>query len=122
RIGDDTSGNEWERTPRMGVNTLAFRGVQDGIFYAADSDCVGLTTKVPWEKNKEWMELLAGSGTPLFISAQPEATGSEQKKLIKKAFKAASLQLPLAEPLDWMDNKVPEKWKLNGEIISFDWS
>ncbi|MEO6637707.1 MAG: hypothetical protein ABIN25_05490 [Ginsengibacter sp.] len=89
-----------------GVNTLAFRGGQDGIFYAAD--CVGLTTKVPWKKNKEWMKLLAGSVTPLFISAQPEATGSEQKHLIKKAFKAASVRLPLAEQLDWMDNKVPE--------------
>ncbi len=47
RIGDDTSGNEWERTRKMGVNTLAFRGVQNGIFYAADADCVGLTNKVP---------------------------------------------------------------------------
>ena len=25
RIGDDTSGNEWSRTRKMGVNTLAFR-------------------------------------------------------------------------------------------------
>src|ERR1035437_4327167 len=63
RVGDDTSGNEWERTRKMGVNTLAFRGVQHGTFYAADCDCVGLTTKVPWAKNKQWMELVAKSGT-----------------------------------------------------------
>ncbi len=69
RIGDDTSGNEWERTRKMGVNTLAFRGVQNGIFYSTDADCVGLTNKVPWAKNKQWMELVANSGTPLFISA-----------------------------------------------------
>ena len=26
RIGDDTSGTDWSRTRKMGVNTLAFRG------------------------------------------------------------------------------------------------
>src|SRR4029079_6233358 len=28
RIGDDTSGEEWARTRKMGVNSLAFRGAQ----------------------------------------------------------------------------------------------
>src|ERR1019366_8843163 len=28
RIGDDTSGKDWERTRKMGVNTLGFRMVQ----------------------------------------------------------------------------------------------
>jgi alpha-galactosidase len=121
RIGDDTSGNEWERTRKMGVNTLAFRGLHHGLFYAADADCVGLTTKVPWEKNRQWLELVAGSGTPLFISAQPEATGSEQKAAIREAFALAARTLPLAEPLDWMESPVPRKWKLNGRLASFEW-
>ena len=121
RIGDDTSGNEWDRTRKMGVNTLAFRGAQQGAFYAVDPDCVGLTTKIPWSKNKQWMELAAKSGTTLFISAQPEATGPEQKSTIKECFRLASENLPLGEPLDWMQNPVPKKWKLNGEIVNFDW-
>jgi len=121
RIGDDTSGNEWERTRKMGVNTLAFRGVQNGVFYGADPDCVGLTTKIPWVKNKQWMELVAKSGTPLFISAQPEATGAAQKRFIKECFLLASQNLPLGEPLDWMQNAIPKKWKLNGEVLNFDW-
>jgi alpha-galactosidase len=121
RIGDDTSGNEWERTRRMGVNTLAFRSVQQGIFYSTDGDCVGLTTKIPWVKNKQWMELVAKSGTPLFISAQPEAIGSEQKSFIKACFTSASQPLPVAEPLDWLENALPEKWKLNGKTETFDW-
>ncbi len=54
RIGDDTSGNEWDRTRKMGVNTLAFRGVHHGTFYAADGDCVGLTNKIAWETNNGW--------------------------------------------------------------------
>ena len=121
RIGDDTSGNEWDRTRKMGVNTLAFRSVQQGAFYAADGDCVGLTSKVPWVKNKQWMELLAKSGMPLFISAQPDATGPEQKAFIKECFKTASQNLPVAEPLDWMENAFPKKWKLNGKTETFDW-
>jgi alpha-galactosidase len=121
RVGDDTSGNEWSRTKKMGVNTLAFRGMQQGIFYAADGDCVGLTPKVPWEKNKQWMELVAKSGTPLFISAQPEATGTEQKKVIKDCFQLASQHLPVGEPLDWMENAFPKKWKLNGKTELFNW-
>lgn len=121
RIGDDTSGNEWDRTRKMGVNTLAFRGIQHGAFYAADADCVGITTKVPWDKTIKWLDLVAKSGTPLFISAQPEATKEVQLKHIKECFKLASQELPLGEPLDWMETLVPTKWKLNGKVETFNW-
>lgn len=121
RIGDDTSGREWDRTKRMGVNSLAFRGIQHDNFYSADADCVGLTNNISWEKNKQWMELLAKSGTPLFISAEPKATGTKQKEFIKESFKYASQKQPLAEPLDWLTNPLPSKWKLNDEIVKFNW-
>jgi len=121
RIGDDTSGNEWDRTRKMGVNTLGFRMVQHKTFYEADGDCVGLTNKVPWEKNKQWMQLLAESSAPLFISAQPEAVGEEQKKFIKKSFAQAAKSQPVAEPLDWLTNPLPSEWKLNGKKVHFDW-
>jgi len=121
RIGDDTSGNEWARTRTMGVNTLAFRGMHHGIFYVADPDCVGVTNKVAWDKNKRWMQLVAKSGTPLFISAQPEATKSAQKAMIRECFALASQDLPLGEPLDWMERALPKRWKLNGEEVRFDW-
>jgi alpha-galactosidase len=121
RIGDDTSGLEWGRTKRFGVNTLAFRGLHHGVFYAADPECVGLTTKVPWEKNRQWMELVATGGTPLFVSAQPEAVGEKQKEAIRESFASASHPLPLGEPLDWMDRPVPTKWRLNGRTTNFEW-
>jgi alpha-galactosidase len=122
RIGDDTSGKEWARTLKMGVNTLGFRLPQNNSFYAADGDCVGLTTAIPWEKNKQWLQLLAESSAPLFISAQPEALGEEQKKAIRKSFESAAKVQPLAEPIDWMSNPRPEEWKLNGTRIHFDWT
>lgn len=122
RIGDDTSGNEWDRTRKMGVNTLGFRMVQHKKFYSVDGDCVGLTTKVPWDKNKQWMTLLAESSAPLVISAQPDALGTEQKQYIKHCFALAAKPQPIGEPLDWLTNQWPQKWRLDGVIKEFDWS
>jgi len=121
RIGDDTSGKEWARTPKMGVNTLGFRMPQHNIFYAADGDCVGLTSQIPWEKNRQWMQLLAESSAPLFISAEPAALGTEQRAFIKKCFANAASVQPIGEPLDWMENPHPAKWKLNNREVDFDW-
>jgi alpha-galactosidase len=122
RIGDDTSGKEWARTVKMGVNTLGFRLPQHNAFYAADGDCVGLTTGIPWKENRQWLQLLAESSAPLFISAQPEATGAEQKAAIKKCFDQAARPQPLGTPLDWLTNQQPAKWELNGRTVYFDWS
>ena len=121
RTGDDTSGKEWDRTRKMGVNTLGFRIAQHNAFYAVDGDCVGLTNDIPWAKNKQWMQLVAESGTPLFISPQPNALGEEQKAFIKQCFAKAAKPQPTGEPLDWMTNPRPEKWKLNGREVGFDW-
>jgi alpha-galactosidase len=122
RIGDDTSGKEWDRTRKMGVNTLGFRMPQHNTFYAVDGDCVGLTNQVPWSKNKQWMQLLAESSAPLFISAQPDALEAEQKAFIKECFAKAAIPQSIAEPLDWLTNSLPSKWKLNNRVVDFDWS
>jgi alpha-galactosidase len=122
RVGDDTSGLEWDRTRKMGVNTLGFRMPQHLSFYSADPDCVGLTTKVPWEKNRQWMQLVAESGTPLFISAQKEATGPAQREAIRKNFKTASEFQQPGEPLDWLENQFPRRWRLLGTEVQFDWA
>lgn len=121
RTGDDTSGREWERTRKMGINSLAFRAPQHGAFFSTDADCVGLTLNIPWERNKQWLTLLALSGTPLFVSAAPDAVGKEQEKEIRKAFDMASRELPLAQALDWMDTTSPRHWLLNGEEYTFNW-
>jgi alpha-galactosidase len=121
RTGDDTSGREWERTRKMGVNTLAFRMSQHGTFHAADADCVGLTSDVPWELNRQWLDLLARSGTPLFVSAAPSAVGAAQKRALRAAFERASRPQPPGVPLDWLDTTCPARWDLGGEVATFDW-
>jgi alpha-galactosidase len=121
RIGDDTSGKEWARTVKMGVNTLGFRLPQHNAFYAADGDCVGITTAIPWKENQQWLQLLAESSAPLFISAQPEAMGAEQNAAVKRCFNLAARTQSLGIPVDWMTNPRPAKWNLNGRIVEFDW-
>ncbi len=121
RTGDDTSGRDWGRTRRMGVNTLAFRMPQHEAFFAVDADCVGLTNAVPWEFNRQWLDLLARSGTPLFVSAAPDAVGPLQERALKEAFAAASQPQPPGEPLDWLDTTCPGLWHLSGEETQFDW-
>ena len=122
RTGDDTSGRDWERTRRMGVNTLAFRMPQHGTFFSGDADCVGLTNQVPWELNRQWLSLLAESGTPLFVSADPEAIGVEQMAALRDAFSIASSPQELAEPLDWMETTCPAHWRIGGTVKSFAWN
>jgi alpha-galactosidase len=122
RTGDDTSGKWWERTRYMGVNTLAFRMPQHGTFYSHDADCVGLTADVPWELNRRWLRLLAGSGTPLFVSAAPAAVTKEQEAELRRAFEQAAIVQPAAEPLDWLRTTCPSRWVLNGEEAAFEWN
>ena len=121
RIGDDTSGTEWTRTRKMGVNTLAFRGVQHGAFYVADADCVGVTTAVPWALTRQWLDLLARSGTMLFTSLAPDALGAQQRQDLRTAFALAATPQPLGQPLDWQHNVYPERWRLMGRERTFEW-
>ena len=121
RIGDDTSGKQFDRTRRMGVNTLAFRGVQHGKFFAVDADCVGITWAIPWGLNKQWLDLLSRSGTPLFVSAAPEAIGAEQRKALREAFTRSAVVQPLAEPLDSLETITPEHWRFGKETVDYDW-
>jgi alpha-galactosidase len=122
RTGDDTSGKHWERTRKMGINTLAFRMPQHNAFFAVDADCVGLTRAIPWEKNRQWLDLLARSGTPLFVSADPDALGHAQRDALTDAFARAALVQPPAVPLDWLDTTSPRRWRFgDGTETSYDW-
>jgi alpha-galactosidase len=122
RTGDDTSGREWERTRKMGVNTLAFRMPQHDAFFAVDADCVGLTNDVPWEMNRKWLDILARSGTPLFVSADPNALGADQTAALKEAFALAAKPRPVAKPMDWMETTCPERWEVDGETQAYKWT
>lgn len=122
RIGDDTSGTDWARTRKMGVNSLAFRGAQHGAFYIADADCAPVTRELPWTLGRQWLDLVARSGTALFVSLAPDALTAERKADVRAALARASRPQPLAEPLDWMHTITPTRWLLDGEERRYQWS
>ncbi|HTX41942.1 MAG TPA: hypothetical protein VMD25_08960 [Acidobacteriaceae bacterium] len=110
RTGDDVSGQMWERTRRMGVNTLAFRLPQHGAFFAVDADCVPITTATPWSCNRQWLDLVARSGTVLMVSPQPAAMGPDQRTAVRAAFAiAASGSETIAS--GWQNNTTPDRWQ-----------
>lgn len=122
RTGDDTSAREWERTPKMGVNTLAFRLPQHDAFYQVDSDCVGILNDLtPWEKNRQWLHLLSYSNTPLFVSCT-DAIPENCKNDLKTAYRVFNEEKPHdIEPLDIYETRIPTRWKIDGEIVEYDW-
>ena len=121
RTGDDVSGKLWERTRRMGVNTLAFRMPQHGAFFAVDADCVPITTETPWERNRQWLDLLARSGTVLLVSPEPQAMGAEQRRAVQEAFRIATSNAATAG-CDWQGSTTPSRWRFNGDAgKDYDW-
>ena len=121
RIGDDTSGREWSRTRKMGVNTLAFRMAQHNTFFAADADCVPVTSDIPWSLTRQWLDLVARSGTALFISVDPAAIQAEHKPAIKAAMAEAAHTHSPAAPLHWTDSMTPQEWNLDGKPVRYNW-
>ena len=121
RTGDDTSGLDFERTKKYGVNTLAFRMCQHNKFYAVDADCVGITNHIEWEKNKEWMDVLSKSGTPLFISIGDDCYSDKIKEDISRALENADKNDKVSKPLDWFDTKTPKVWESSFGTEKYSW-
>ena len=84
-------------------------------------DCVGVTNAVPWSLNRQWLDLLARSGTMLFVSLAPDALGDEQRRDLRAALALAARPQPLGEPLDWQQSSWPSRWKSMGRDVTYDW-
>jgi alpha-galactosidase len=124
RTGDDTSGRDWERTRKMGVNTLAFRLPQHNRFFTVDADCVPCTPQTPWELNERFLDLVARSGTALFLSIDPLARTKQSDRALRDGIRLALSGGDASgiEPLDWLVNTTPSAWRAGTESIHYDWS
>lgn len=123
RVGDDTSGRDWERTRLMGVNSLAFRLPQHGVLFAADPDCVACTPQTPWALNRLFLDVVARSGTPLFVAVDPRSRDRGVDDDI-----GAAVRLALAggepgglEPVDWLGTSAPTRWRGSGALTTYSW-
>lgn len=123
RTGDDTSGLNWERTRRMGINTLAFRLPQHKTFFEIDADCVGIAGNISWQLNKNWADILAKSGTPLFLSVKPNILTDEQETELAQIIAIASEQKQHYIPIDWEYTDCPAIWHedTTDKTIKYNW-
>jgi alpha-galactosidase len=124
RTGDDTSGRNWERTRRMGINTLAFRLPQHDRFFAVDADCVPCTPETLWSLNRQFLDLIARSGTALFVSIDPasrtDATDRDLSSAIRLALDGGDVGG--IRPLDWMRTTAPARWASGTGTVDYDWN
>ena len=121
RTGNDTSARHFERTRICGVNALAFRMIQNGIFYLCDADCASHAGRIDWNQNREWLRAVGESGTALFISADPDLTDGKIQCDMRDALSRNSKGLDTMVPIDWMENTAPERYLVNGEEVSYNW-
>ena len=123
RIADDTSGHDWERTRRYGVNGLSHRIAQHHTFFHIDPDCVAVTPSVDWRLTSQWMDVVARSGTSLFLSPDPAAVTPEIKSAMKDAMFLAS-QGGHGFPLNPTSGTTPAQWRFlspNEVDRKYDW-
>jgi alpha-galactosidase len=124
RTGDDVSGVVWERTRRMGVNTLAFRLPQNRAFFIVDADCVPVTRAIEWEKTRMWLDAVARSGTALIVSTEPGAVSERQKDALREAF-AIAAATPAAVADDTLLTSTPQHWTFQrsdgAQRVNYTW-
>ncbi|RBP97779.1 alpha-galactosidase [Bifidobacterium aemilianum] len=121
RVGDDTSGVSWERTRCNGINTLAFRLPQHGTFFDIDADCIGISSSIDWQLNRQWSDLLARSGTPYFFSARAHSVPAEVEGQLRVDLGRAARPQGISKPLDWELTDCPEDWESDGERRHYSW-
>lgn len=121
RTGDDTSGLRWERTRTMGINSLAFRLPQHKTFFDIDADCVGITGNISWYLNKQWADVLAESGTPLFLSIKPGILNEKEFYELKEIMLKAATQSYKKIPVDWQETDCPEIWEDENSRKEYFW-
>ena len=123
RVGPDTSGKNWEQTKRNGVGAVAFKGIENGTFFAADPDCAGLASEgaIPWEKNRQWIDLLSRSGMPFFISWKRTLADDDVRKELSDAFRRASHPQRTAKAQDWLESTTPCRWLTADGVHEYNW-
>lgn len=125
RVGDDTSGRHYQRTRSRGVNSLAFRLAQNDVFYQVDGDCVGISDMIPWVENRKWLQVLAQTKTPLFISCDPTGLTAEMQADIRQAFaqRMQAQQDGGSVPTGLAAGLYPTRWRnpTTGQVTDFAW-
>ena len=78
----------------------------------------------PWEKNRQFLDLVARSGTALFVSVDPAARTPKVDADLRAAVRLAldGGEPGGVEPLDWLWTTAPRRWCSGGEGLDYDWA
>ena len=121
RVGDDTSGNNFEVTRGDGVATLS-RLPQNGTFFSHDPDCAAFTAKVSQERNLDFLEAAAVTGATTLASVTPGILTKESMARIRSIYKTASAGGLGAIPTDWLGHNEPSVFETaDGRRFAYNW-
>ena len=121
RMGDDTSGRNWEVTRADGIATLV-RLPQNNTFFSHDPDCAAFTDMVPCDKNLDFLETAAITGATTLASVTPHTLSAEAMARIRAIYKTASEGGIGAIPEDWLGHNEPMTYIAeDGRRFAFDW-
>ena len=121
RVGDDTSGRNFEVTRADGVGTLV-RLPQNNTFFSHDPDCAAFTEKVPHKENLDFLEAAAITGATTLASVTPHTLTGEDMTRIRAIYKTASQGGLGATPEDWIGHREPTRVVTpDGRRFVFDW-
>ena len=121
RVGDDTSGRNWEVTRSDGIATLV-RLPQNNTFFSHDPDCAAFTDMVPQDANLDFLEAAAITGATTLASVTPHILTAESMARIRSIYKIASEGGLGAIPEDWVGHHEPSVYTTaDGRRFAFDW-
>jgi alpha-galactosidase len=121
RVGDDTSGRNFEITRGDGVGTLV-RLPQNNTFFSHDPDCAAFTAMVSHERNLDFLQAAAITGATTLASVTPHTLSAESMARIRGIYKTASEGGIGAIPADWLGHREPADFVTeDGRRFVFDW-
>ena len=114
--------SRWSIMTRLVLDWLAFTLVRTRgrrwSFGDARSNR-GSTPQTDWRKNRQFLDLLARSGSALFVSVDPATrTPDVEEDLLSALRMALDGGVPGGiEPLDWLQTTAPERWRSGDELV-----
>ena len=121
RVGDDTSGRNFEITRADGIGTLV-RLPQNNTFFSHDPDCAAFTSMVSHSRNLDFLEAAAITGATTLASVTPHTLSAEDMARIRGIYRTASQGGLGATPEDWLGHREPTTFvTADGRRFAFDW-
>ena len=121
RVGNDTSGQNFEWTKRHGVNSI-MRLPQNNAFYNVDPDCAAFTDMVNAEINLDYLELCAITGMTTLASVTPHILNEHELNRIRKIFQLADKNQGDYVIKNYDKNSIPDTYiNTSGKIKKYDW-